>query len=393
MSSDWLNDFVNCYSHGESPPRILYWVGVSTIAGALGCRVWIDEGLFKWLPNFYILIVGPPGEIKKSTSTNLGMLLLREVGADMGPEISTWQALITHMSTNQRLTIVGTEQKMASCVTLELSEFGSFFDTADHWLVDILVRLWDNKPTPLEKETKKDGVEYIENPWLNILACTTPKWIAKNVTEDVIGGGFGSRLIFIHEDIAAQDVSYPSRVKRKFNPYIQQADLTSRLSDMTHLTGPYRMTEAAYAWGDAWYKENRKRMRASRNETEANFFAREQTQLHKLAMVISVSRGEFPVISEQVMVEAYERLKDLSKDAQRVLGVVGQTNITRVASDILATLAKTGPLPRKELYRRAFFRSMSIREYSEALGSASGAGFLTIGQGENGVVELVKGTL
>ena len=152
MTNDWLKDFVDCFSYGESPERVLYWTGVSTIAGALGRKVWIDEELFKWMPNFYILIVAPPGEAKKSTSTSLGMSMLAEIGADMGPEISTWQALITHMAANQKLMKVGQDEVQMTCTTLELSEFGSFFDSQDRSLIDVLVRLWDNKPGPLLKE-------------------------------------------------------------------------------------------------------------------------------------------------------------------------------------------------------------------------------------------------
>ena len=51
------------------------WVGVSTIAGALRRKVWIDQAYFKWYPNFYIILVAPPGIVAKSTTASLGMRL------------------------------------------------------------------------------------------------------------------------------------------------------------------------------------------------------------------------------------------------------------------------------------------------------------------------------
>ena len=148
------------------------------------------------------------------------------------------------------------------------------------------------------------------------------------------------------------------------------------------------MTEGAYQFGEAWYKENRKRMRAARSEMEANFFAREQTQLHKLAMVISVSKNEFPVISEHTMQEADFRLKDLSKDASRIFNVVGQSSVTRSAAEVVAILKRIGPTARRELYRRTFFRTLSVREYGDALQSAAVAGFINLPAGDDAILSI-----
>src|SRR4051812_39735573 len=98
--SDWLEDFVQYASYGEASPRLMYWVGVSTIAGALRRKVWIDQEIFQWSPNFYILVVGDPGSVRKSTSIDIGIKkFLRGVrGINMGPSIVTWQALIEHVA-------------------------------------------------------------------------------------------------------------------------------------------------------------------------------------------------------------------------------------------------------------------------------------------------------
>lgn len=387
---DWLGDFVECFQHGEAPPRLLYWVGVSTIAGALGRKVWIDEEIFRWYPNFYILVVGVPGEFKKSTSISLGMSMLQDIGIDLGPEISTWQALITHFADCARLVRVGDEEQEMSCVTLELSEFGTFFDTSDHWLVDVLTRLWDNKPGPLTKTTKKDGNEIIANPWLNLIAGTTPEWVTENFRAGLAGTGLASRMIYIHHDIAARDVSYPSRSKNKA-PKSLRTSLVDRLRGMVKLNGPAQMTEAAYVWGDEWYKKSKERSRASQTEIERNFFAREQSHLHKLAIVISASRGKYPKIDVPEMIEADKYLQDLSADSRRVFNVVGQTNISKAALKIIDMLELNGPMSRRELYRRGFFRTISIKDFMEAMASALVAGIVQqVGSRDDPMISIVQ---
>src|SRR5574343_321589 len=65
---NWLRAYVAFTADSESPDDFHFWTGVATIAGALRRRVWIDMRKFQWTPNFYIILVGPPGIATKSTS-------------------------------------------------------------------------------------------------------------------------------------------------------------------------------------------------------------------------------------------------------------------------------------------------------------------------------------
>src|SRR5258707_15834538 len=91
---NWLKAYLEFTRDSESPTTFHFWTGVSTLAGALRRRVWIDMKKFQWTPNFYIILVGPPGIAAKSTSLSMGMSLLGKVpGVKFGPESMTWQAL------------------------------------------------------------------------------------------------------------------------------------------------------------------------------------------------------------------------------------------------------------------------------------------------------------
>lgn len=376
--TDWLKSFVEYTSYGETPPKIMFWVGVCTIAGALRRKVWIDEDIFQWSPNFYLLIVGPPGAIKKSTSISQGIRLLKKVeGIDFGPQMITWQQLITHMAGSRvEWNINGTPFEM-SAVTISLSEFGSFFDPKNRELVDALTDMWDGKLETVRKETKTNGSDEIVNPWINIMACTTPEWIAQNFPKSLISSGFGSRPILLYADKPLRDVAYPSRSMPVCGTRRgQEFALVERLREIAAYAGEFKLTEPAYKWGENWYAEYRKQQRAQGRTVESGFWERKQTHLHKLAMVLSASKSKFPTIDVDDMIEADYHIQQLSEDVAQVYGFIGQTETSKIATDLVSIIEKVGPMEKKELYRRYFFRSMGSGDFDAALNSAKASGLI-----------------
>lgn len=377
MAQDWLADFVQHTTFGEASPRLMWWVGVSTIAGVLRRKVWIDERDFQWTPNFYILIVGEPGAVRKSTSMDLGLRLLKKVaGINLGPGIVTWQALIQYVA-EQRESLVLPDGEIfdMSCVTLGLSEFGSFFDPENRELVDNLTDLWDSKLGSVTKMTKTSGNDTIINPWINILAATTPAWLAQNFTASLVGGGLASRFIFLRERRSKRRIAYPSRqMPPRAAMADAQAQLVNGLEVMAKYAGEYHLTEDAYAWGEAWYNELQDQLDTldalGNGNLEAGFLVRKQGHLHKLAMVISASRFEFPTVTREHLEEAAQQLAALEGDTGNVFGYVGQSKVTQAAREIVEAVKKGGAIEKRLLYQRQFFRTMSIGEFNEAVQSA-----------------------
>lgn len=373
--SDWLTEFVEYASFGEASPRLMYWVGVSTIAAALRRKVWFDQEDYQWSPNFYILIVGPPGTVRKSTSIDIGMRLLKQVeGINFGPSIITWQALIQYIAEHKEQFAMGEDGELfeASCVTIALSEFGTFFDPENRELVDNLTDLWDGKLGVVEKMTKTSGSDSMVNPWINLIAGTTPKWLAKNFGEALVGGGLAGRFIFLYGEMPTKDVAYPKRrMPAASARRAQRHKLVEQLSQIAKYCGEFELTEAAYVWGEAWYENQRKQLRLLGTDSlESGFIVRKQVHLHKLAMVISAARFKFPVVDVPEMEEAELQLSALDADTRKVFGYVGQNKVTAAAREIVEAVEKFGAIERRVLYRKQFFRTMSSGEFNEAVQSA-----------------------
>lgn len=369
---DWLAAFNQYSSYGESSPRLMYWVGVSTLAAAMQRKIWFDQDDYQWSPNFYILIVGSQGTIRKSTSIDVGMRLLQNMeGVDIGPSSATWQAFVQRVSERACLFRMpdGTDYPM-SCMTLPASEFGTFFKPDDRELIDVLTELWDGKTGVFEKITKGSGCDLLPNPWINIIAATTPAWVAQNLTMGLLGGGLLSRFIFLHGEMPVKDIAYPKRHMPKDRAE-QRAALRVRLAELVMTGGAVDLTEEAYAWGEKWYGCDRDIMRRhGPDNSEGGFMARRQGHLHKLAMVISASRSALPVIELSHLIEAKKQLDALDGDARKVLGVVGQTKITAATHQIVEAVRHAGFVERRKLFCRRFMQSMSSGEFDEAVKSA-----------------------
>lgn len=390
VCNDWLEDFVVHTSYGEAPPEVMWWVGVSTIAGALRRKVWIEEFNFQWTPNFFILLVGFAGELKKSTSTDLGMRILKQIDSiDFGPQETTWPSLVKHMGDrNDEFDIPGRGAFIASCTTFAISEFGTFFKPEDLSLVDGLTDLWDSKLGEFKKETKTAGTDIITNPWLNLIAGTTPEWLDQNFTEKFIGTGFASRLVLVTA-YNTKEIAYPSRKMPKGTMWERETELAVRLGEIGTLAGEFRLTEAAYQWGEAWYTNYRAQLRKYKDK-ERGLHSRAQTHLHKLAMVISAARGRFPVIDVEEMMEADRRLSLLSGNAETIFGSVGQTPQSKLAKDILDVLVKNGSMEKRKMFAKFFFRTVSWNSFEDAIKSARQGGLLKeVGDLTNPILELV----
>jgi energy-coupling factor transporter ATP-binding protein EcfA2 len=386
MAQSWLDDFLEYASGGESPRKYLFWVGVSVVAGVLRRKVWIDQVDFQWTPNFYVLLVGPPG-VKKTTSMNIGYRLLKKIeGINFGPQSITWQQLVTHMAESRQtfgpdgaVFRVDGEPFEASCVSIKISEFGTFFDPLNRELVDNLTDMWDSAIDTMRKETRTMGSDEVVNPWLNIVAGTTPTWIKENFTANLVGSGFASRPVYVYADKPERNIAYPSlQIQNTSEKISRRTSLVERLRNYAELAGEFQMSDDAYGWGMQWYEKFRA-AQAQMSPQDAGFVERRQAHLHKLAMVLCVARDGFPTITEEDMILADAKLTEIEADAHKVFSQVGSTRMSTAAGNIVDTLRRVGPTKRSDLFRRYFFRMMSSEEFEIAMKSVQSAGLVKFG--------------
>lgn len=365
---NWITAYLEFTEHTEAPEEFNYWTAVFTIAGALRRRVCMEMGNFRWFPNFFLCFVAPAGIATKSTAAAVGTSLLRQVpGIQFGPDAITWQALITSLSESREdyASSDGTFIPMCA-VTFVASELGTLFQPGDQSIITALTDLWDGRDNPFGKRTNKDGLISVVNPWVNLLGCTTPSWIAENWSSYFIGGGFSSRTLFIYTDHKRQLVPYPID-EMPANHKEMEALLVKDLELIATLEGPFRMTPEARAWGRLWYRQHFLEDNPLRLDPRFGpYFSRKQSHIHKTAMVLSAARGASLEITLTDLQQAVTAVTALEPNMLTVFGEMNREKIAEQMAEVLGILRDAKRVPKEHLYA-LFMAKMGYETFDKCL--------------------------
>lgn len=382
----WLKAYCNFTAASEAPLDFHFWTGVSTIAGVLRRQVWRDELLYKWTPNFYIVFVGPPGIVTKSTTLSIGYSLLRRVpGVHFGPDSMTWHGLGRKFQEAVEYKAYrdaqGKDQKvLMSPLTCSVSELGTFLRPDDKGLISFLTDIWDGKERPFSHVTKDSGEITIDNAWLNVIGATTPMWMSSNFPPELLSEGIGSRVIFVYGEAKRHLTAYPSRVVR---PQDYKTTETQLVEDLIHigktLVGPYDMTDEAFAWGEAWYQKPKMATSATLASSRyGGYLARKQTHLHKLAMVLAASQRDQLVIEKDDLIAAEDILRNTESSMIRVFENVGIVDEAKHLAEVVAFIRAYKWITVKDLYYNNCHNIMRHIDFEAAIKHALKSGLIEV---------------
>ncbi len=382
---DWIPAYLEYASVTEAPRRMHFWSAIGTIAGALRRRVWIDMRRFCWYPSFYIIFVGPPGIVAKSTTIDISTDLLKQVpGIKFGPNAITWQALVTAFAGSSESFEYNGEWVPMSPLTLVASELGSLLNLQDKEMVNLLIELWDGKKS-YEKITKMSGNDVVEAPWINLQAGTTPHWVADNMPQAMIGGGLSSRCVFVYGDTKERYVAYVDEMVGKGDATLR-ASLIHDLERISLMMGSFQISPAARAWGKVWYEDFWKDATSRMDDQMLEgYAARKQTHMHKVAMVLSASRSDNLVIEDFDLQLANQMLEDLEADMHRVFSRIGRTEDSMQAERFIEFVKRKGTVGYEEAYRMIHVYFPDFRDFEGIVVGAVRSGQIKVNPTAGGV--------
>src|SRR5437870_9195779 len=91
----WLSDYMEWTMGSEAPAAYHFFVGAAVLSAVIGRKVYFNKGYYKVYPTLQILIVGPTGRTRKTSSINLGLAMLRSFGdVNVISEKTTPEALL-----------------------------------------------------------------------------------------------------------------------------------------------------------------------------------------------------------------------------------------------------------------------------------------------------------
>lgn len=376
----WLKAYIQHQRYSESPLPFHFWTGVATIAGALRRKVWIDQRHFLWTPNFYIVLVAPAGVAAKSTSIG-GLSLLEHVeGVHFGPQSMTWQALIKSFVNAQTTFTPSNSDKPVpmSCLTIGVGELGTFLDPKNREAMDFLTDMWDSRKGVWRRETVGSGKAEIYNPWLNLIAGTTPSWLRSNFPEDLIGGGLTSRIVFVFGDRKRQLIAYPSTHIEDEDYKQEEACLIHDLQQIGEICGEYKIDQEAIDWGESWYRHHNNgglpaHLASGRFD---GYLARKQAHIHKLAIILAASRRSDLRITTADLIEAEGHISALERDMLQVFNSIGNSPAARITSEVVTLIRNHKTITYKDLFRLVV-NTHSEQDYFNAIKAALTAGYIT----------------
>lgn len=389
---DWVKAYMQYAAHSEAPDLFHFWTGIATVAGALRRNVWIDQGYFQWTANFYIILVAPPGIVSKSTTAGIGMKLLRQLGdIHFGPEAVTWQSLVQSMADAREQVLMPHDDlyHTMSCITISSSELGTFLNPRDRDMVNVLTRLWDGQVEVFEKGTKTQGNDEIQNPWINIIGCTTPSWIIDNIPPAMVGGGLMSRCIFVYAKDKRQLIAYPEdHIPDNFKK--MEEDLVHDLELIGMLRGPMSLAKEAKEWGVGWYQTHYDRIQNEKSiDAVQGYLARKQTHIHKLAMIISAAQSDEKIITLEHLQTAEQILTSVEPTMEYILSLVSNSHEAQKANDLVQVVRRFNKIDYNMLYRLVFTK-MSLEEFKEGIAAATKAGYIYLKQEGNALIVYAK---
>lgn len=384
IHKDWLPAFLDNVGVVEAPRLMLFWCGVSAIAGVLRKRVWLDFKRYQWTPNFFVVLVAPPGIVSKSSTADLAMDLLRRVpGINFGPDIVTWPALVSAFAGASELFQLNEEWHPMSAITLCASELGNLINPQDRDMINLYITLWDGRKS-LDKVTKTSGTDGVESPWINMIGCTTPHWIADNMPPATVGGGFTSRCVFVYAERKENFVTYGDEAVHSDYDEGKKRLIHDLEYISLNLCGEYKLEPDARAWGKVWYEELWTAQASSTSaEILDGYIARKQTHLHKLAMILAASQRDRLIITKDDLELAHTMLTETEKDLLKVFSRIGKTDEALHAEQLITMIRRRKAMPYTEAYATIHNHFPNFSDFEGIVAGMLRAGFVTLEQRGN----------
>ena len=348
LTPNWLHSFVSYTSPIESPMRFRLWAAIAAVAAALERRTWTILKARPLYPNQYVVLVGTPG-VGKSNAIGEAQRFLRELKLHIPAVSLTKEKLFVLMAEKYtRTALIGTKLDVTTPIAIISDEFGVTLDKKDTGFMNVLTNWWD-APNSFDYDTKSGGSLHIENPMVNMLVGTTPRWLAEALPMQAFEMGFAARLFIVYE---SEPVRNPLSYISAMDAELEDA-LIRDLQEIFKLRGEFIWTAEAYRHLEVWYNEGMPPI--PQDQILQNYNVRRLPHLGKIAMAVAAAKRDDLTITLPDVKEAQEYMLDAEKMMGAALEAVGQNPYnSAVRQAIKFVEAAQQPVSEPELIRQLY---------------------------------------
>jgi len=355
----------------ETPLHFWTWTGLFILSAAVQRKVWIPFGQKKIFPNLYIMIIAPPGFARKSVPLSFAKRILKDLQLPLFVDSPSKRAFTKHLDSLSKRSHfsrivdgvkVSEAQSPLSCVSPELS---SFFALDIKGMVEILTDIYDC-PDTWDYMTAGSGEDKIVAPYVTCLFASTPMWIAGNLPQEAIGGGFTRRCIIAFGDEVKKSISLPPPPNAAL-----YKNMTIDLQQICRLGGEVEWTPKGFEIYDEWYGGLKERIKTVSDERIQPFLSEVHSIAIKVAILAHVARSDELFIDPEDMLLAIGLLEKVIDSAGKAFSSHGRSLSAHDTDRIMSQIATVKITTEAELLRMNY-RNTNKTEMAQILDTLAG---------------------
>lgn len=342
---NWLTGLQEYVEDTEAPRDFWLWGGIFTLCSTLQRRVWLPYGLEPIFPNIYVLLVAPPGICRKAGPPSLAKKMLKKAGIPVSIDSFSKRDFtkeLAELYKTEHFTY-NNEMRPQTPIALVSKEMSSLLAVDPKGMIEVLTDLFDSHEE-WEYGTSGQGHDKLYGVCVSCFIATTPSWLASNLPQEAIGGGFTSRFAII--------TGY-EKYKRVPIPPIPSEELYNKLladlSIVAMLTGEFQWTKNSREFFMNWYKTLDEKVNETKDERLHSFIERMHAIALKVAMAIRVSYSNELIISLADIEASTELVETVLKTAGDALGGHGRSITSVDVELIMRQIKHRGQLTFNEL--------------------------------------------
>ena len=374
--ANWLQSYLEYTKYTESSTIFHKWVGISTISGVLQRKVHFKFGRINIYPNLFVVLVADPGVARKTQAINYGEELIDKTpGITLSADATTQQALLEDLETGiiDSAMTDGAIYRHAS-LSIFSGEFESFLGQKkdNTKMVITLTDLFDCKNRPFRYRTKHSGSNIVVNPYLTILAATTPTSLASSLPSESIGAGLTTRILFIWADKKQRKVPIPEITEEIED---LKEILISDLTIISRISGEYNFSNESRKWWNVFYNkfEEQDPNRLCKDPAFMGWYSRKPLFLIKIGTIVAASKGNDLIVTPKDFEEAYEILEEIEPGMSKAFSAVGKSDTSAEVELVRGIIERHGCISEKSLLQMVW-RDIDAKKFDGVIDTLTRSG-------------------
>jgi len=326
--SDWMEYYMK-YTQRTEPPELYHlWSGLTAISSALRRKCYCNWGALRGFvyPNLFVSLVGPPGG-RKGTAMKIAKSIVQTLNVPIGADsLGSTQALYKEImdSEDSYVDPQGLTKKHKS-VSIWSEEFQVFLSDRDQMLISSLTDLFDCSDSWTYKTLTRKS-EDLSNCWLTIIGAITPSLLQAKLSQDAVGGGLISRIIFVVGNGPKQRTALQFLTEEE-EEIIR--NLENDLQEIANLSGPFILSKEFLKVYVRWYEQDYDASGVI-SDKFLGYNHRRPLHLNKICMLISAAESNDMIITDKHFEKALAILQITEQEMPNAfygLGLSSQANV------------------------------------------------------------------